>query len=236
MIDLVECPNSRILVVIPARSGSKRLPKKNTYPLLGKPLIQYTFDFVRQIDPCISIVLSTDDDGVIEIVKSYQNIKLIKRPPSLALDTTKTEEVLFHALQSIDSKSAPLIDWIITLQPTSPMRTHDTFDKCISIMNQCNEDIDCILTLTETREDFWQHNEDGEYERLMPNQPRRQQERQPLFVENGVIYCTRVAALYETGSVLGSAQKGVVTNQIEGIDINELSDIHYAEFILRNKK
>ena len=88
----------KYLVVIPARGGSKGIPRKNIKPLAGKPLIYYTIDTARAIVPDEDICVSTDDDGIIQIVENYGLKVYFKRPDELATDTAGTYEVLLHAL------------------------------------------------------------------------------------------------------------------------------------------
>jgi CMP-N-acetylneuraminic acid synthetase len=91
--------------------------------------------------------------------------------------------------------------------------------------------VDCLLSLTETRASLWRSGVDGRIARLFPDAPRRQQDRAPLYEENSAIYLTAVPALRATGSVLGTSQRGIAIDPIEGFDINSELDFVIAEML-----
>jgi CMP-N,N'-diacetyllegionaminic acid synthase len=113
-----------VLGVIPARSGSKRVPRKNTKLFRGKPLIEWTIEAAKQSYYLDKIVLSTDDPVASEIGERM-GITVLRRPDELCTDTAKTEDALRHAL------TAYPMDWVVLLQPTSPLRTTEDIDGCI---------------------------------------------------------------------------------------------------------
>ena len=217
-----------MIVIIPARGGSKRIPKKNISLLLGKPLIEYTLDAVLAAKLNCPIYVSTEDESVIEVVSKFHDIGIIKRPHSLASDDTSTESVLIHALDQLQSDSH---EWIMTLPPTSPFRHPDTIKKFIDSINEQPDSQDCLMSTTENYGDFWQLQEDGAITRLFPDAPRRQQERSPLLEENSAIYLTRISALRDTGSILGNRVRSINISAIEGFDINTPEDLEIAEKI-----
>jgi len=113
-----------VLVVIPARGGSKGIPHKNIKPLGGKPLICYSIDVARQITSDENICVTTDDDEIIKVVEDYGLKVPFKRPAELATDNCGSNEVILHALKFFEDKGKK-VDRIILLQPTSPFRTKD---------------------------------------------------------------------------------------------------------------
>ena len=217
-----------MIVIIPARGGSKRIPKKNISLLLGKPLIEYTLDAVLAADLDCPIFVSTEDDSVIEVVSKFQDIEIIKRPHSLASDDSSTESVLIHALEHSNSDSH---EWVMTLPPTSPFRRSETINQFVQFILQQPDSQDCLMSTTANYGDFWQSKEDGSITRLFPDAPRRQQERSPLLEENSAIYLTRIAALKETSSILGNRVRNINISAIEGFDINTPEDLNIAENI-----
>lgn len=110
----------KIVALIPARIGSKELPRKNIYPLCGKPLIQYTIDQAKACPYIDEIVCSTDGDEIIDICQK-QNVTAIKRPDELSGDNSKTIEAVIHALDVL-AKQNKQFDYLLLLQPTSPLR------------------------------------------------------------------------------------------------------------------
>ena len=96
---------------------------------------------------------------------------------------------------------------------------------------QAPADLDCLMSVTETRGDFWRRS-GARWHRLFPDAPRRQQDREPLFEENSAFYLTRSIALVDTGSILGRRVEGVPVDRLEGFDINTLADLPLAEAII----
>lgn len=223
----------RFLVVIPARGGSKGIPLKNIYPLNGKPMLLYSLEMIKQVDFEGDIVVSTDSEKIKEVALSESGIHIVDRPEDISGDTASTESALLHALETMERKQNCRYDAVVTLQATSPLRTPQTIEACFRRFEQdCNK-YDALLTLTETRADYWIKESDERYRRLYPDAPRRRQDREPIYVENSALYITDSDALRETGSVLGHHVNGYVIPEREGVDINEMIDILIAEELLR---
>lgn len=226
----------KYLVVIPARGGSKGIPHKNIYKVAGKPLLEYAIESMLGVKYDGDLVVSTDDEEIEKVATHYKEVIVIKRPNEIAGDKAKTEAALVHALMYMREKYNKEYDAVITLQPTSPLRTSETIQKFIRNYEENLKEFDALLTLSEDRSDFWIKKEDGSYERLYPNAPRRRQERKPLYVENSAIYATAKKSLLETNSVLGYHVNGFVIEEDEAVDINEFSDIALAESLILHKK
>lgn len=135
------------LVIIPARGGSKGIPRKNIRPFKGKPLIHYAIDVARSIACDEDICVSTDDDEIIESVQSYGLKVPFKRPGHLATDTCGTDDVLRHALSHYE-KSGRKYDNIILLQCTSPFRTANHVNDALSLYTN---DCDMVVSVTEAK-------------------------------------------------------------------------------------
>jgi CMP-N-acetylneuraminic acid synthetase len=223
----------KILAVIPARGGSKRIPDKNIYPLWGKPLLLYSLETLHEINVIDRVIVSTDSERIADIARSG-GAEVMLRPDEIASDTASTESVLIQVLDTL-AHSNEYPEYILTVPPTSPLRTVRTIRKFVAEYLAVCDKYDSMITLTETRGDFWQKNDDGEYHRLFPDAPRRRQDRKPLFEENSALYITRTEALISTGSVLGSRTAGFVIDPIEAVDINEPIDLEWAEFLLQRR-
>lgn len=217
-----------MIIIIPARGGSKRVPNKNIYLLKGKPLLSYTIEAIADTGLNISTYVSTDDKKIAEIASSYPNVEVIIRPPEIATDTASTESVIIHVLDYL-YKQNQMPEWVMTLAPTSPFRSAKTILNFIELAKKTPVDIDCLISLTENYGDFWSMKENGQLERLFKDAPRRQQDRVPLYEENSAIYLTRIKTLINTGSILGNKVCGIPISWIEGFDINNLEDIKVAE-------
>lgn len=226
----------KYLVVIPARGGSKGIPHKNIYKVAGKPLLEYAIESMLGVKYDGDLAVSTDDEMIAEVAHHYEGVTVIKRPDKLAADNAKTEDALIHALRWMQEIYNKEYDAVITLQPTSPLRTSETIQQFILCFEKNLENYDALLTLSENRSDFWKKGSGGIYERLFPDAPRRRQEREPLYVENSAIYVTTTKSLLETNSVLGQHVNGFVIDEQEAVDINEFIDIALAESLILYKK
>lgn len=224
----------KLLAVIPARGGSKGIPHKNIIPLCGKPLLEYTIEalLAAQVEN-VDIAVSTDAPEIADVARKYPTVHVVDRPKELSVDTASTESALLHALHVMEEKLDTSYDAIITLQPTSPLRKPETIRRFIeAFQKDCTHD--AMLSLHENREDHWVWNGE-EYRRLYPDAPRRRQERAPLYIENSMLYITRVSALNATNSILGVNPTGFVVDEIEGIDINSFVDLERAKFYIESR-
>lgn len=222
-----------MLIVIPARGGSKRIPGKNIAPLFGKSLLAYTVEAALASGVTPHVIVSTDSGHIADIARTA-GARVVLRPDELAADTTSTEAVLLHALETLEAEQLRFT-WVVTLPPTSPLRGADTVRTFVERVRAEPELQDCLMSVTENRSDFWQRGADGTLHRLFPDAPRRQQDRVPLFEENSAIYITRVQALRETGRITGRRVRGLAIDRVEAVDINEPIDLKIAEAMLKER-
>ncbi len=228
---------SDFAIVIPARGGSKRIPRKNTADLGGKPLIAYTFEQVKNAGFADLSFVSSEDTEIIKLSKSA-GINVIERPKELAQDSSSTEGALMHVIGVLAGKNIEP-EWIITLSPTNPFRKPDTIVKFVKEMRSAAKDIDCVMSVTETLGDYWRMESGGEIKRLFPDAPRSQRLRKEsgyaLYEENSAIYCTRVSALKKCCSegmiapIAGRKTYGISIDPLESFDINISDDLFLAE-------
>jgi CMP-N-acetylneuraminic acid synthetase len=222
-----------LVIVIPARGGSKRIPDKNIAPLAGRPLLAWTVEAALQSEVSRAVLVSTESPRIAAVARQW-GARVIDRPLSLASDDASTEGVLLHAMDMLANTNwKPR--YLLTLPPTSPLRTASTIRRFVTAFTACREQFDSMISLTEDRGDYWLAGEDGAYRRLLPDAPRRQQDRTPLYSENSALYLTRVEALRQTGSILGKSVTGFVLDPIEAVDINSPQDLVWAEFLLSRR-
>jgi N-acylneuraminate cytidylyltransferase len=218
-----------ILQMVPARGGSKRIPRKNILPLGNKPLMVWTLEaaLAAGIGPC---VVSTEDAEIATMARTA-GAEVIERPEALAGDTASTEAAVLHVLDTLAGQGRAF-DWVMLLQPTSPFRQPETIRR-LAAMATPDQPADCVMTVTETRADFWRGDHpENQITRLFPDAPRRQQAREPLYEENSAIYLVRVSTLRKTGSVIGRHVAGVPISPLEGFDINTEWDFQLAEALV----
>ena len=224
----------KFLVVIPARGGSKGIPMKNIYPVNGKPLLTYSLEMMREVVFDGDVVVSTDSEQIKEVALRTPGSDVVDRPQDISGDKASTESALIHALHVMEEQKGCTYDAVVTLQATSPLRKAGTVKACFEKYEADREKYDALLTLTETRTDYWIKEGGDHYRRLYPDAPRRRQDRDPIYIENSAVYITDRQSLLETNSVLGHCVNGYVIPEREGVDINEPIDILLAEELIRN--
>jgi len=220
----------RVLGLVPARGGSKAIPRKNLVLLGGKPLIQWTLDVASA--SCLErVVVSTDDREIAGFCES-RNIEVpFIRPERLATDTAQTIDVVLHALQTLESE----FDAVMTLQPTSPFRTTHHIDECISLL--ADSDADSVISVVNVgghhpaRMKYLENGVliDPPFAERVENQPR--QLLQPMYIRNGAIYLSRVSALRQR-TFKGLKSLGYVMDLRDSVNIDDPLDLVVAEAML----
>lgn len=223
-----------ILVVIPARGGSKGLPGKNIKELCGKPLIAYSIDVARAITTDDNICVSTDDQKIIDVVEKYGLKVPFVRPAELATDTATTNDVLLHAVNFFE-KQGKRFDKMLLLQPTSPLRTIDEVKDAIGLYS---DDIDMVVSVTKSHAPavLCHDNEDGFVE-LVHNKKACGRQSLPTFYEfNGAIYVINISSLKAKG--LGGFDRRIkyVMPKETSVDIDDIYDFMLIESIIKSKK
>jgi CMP-N,N'-diacetyllegionaminic acid synthase len=216
------------LVVIPARSGSKGLERKNLAPLGGKPLLAYTADCVLGSVHALRAVLSTEDDETATLGRRLGLEVPFRRPAELASDTATTLEVLQYTLARLHSEEGYAPAWVVLLQPTSPLRTSAHLDAALGLLR--SGDYDSLVSLTTMRQNpAWAYRvADGLAEPLEPERPDRRQELPGLFYPNGAIYVSSPELLAED-RLLGGRCAAFVMEPWESVDVDDAWDLAVAE-------
>ncbi len=220
----------RFLAVIPARGGSKGLPRKNIRMLDGKPLLSYSILQSLSVPYIDATVVSSEDEEILNLAQA-SGAEAIRRPDKLAGDKARTEDALIHALNTLKDQGRQY-HFVVTLEPTHPLRNPNTIKRAIEMV--VNGKHDSLLTLTPDHTDFWRK-KGKSYSRLFPNAPRRRQDREPLFKENSLIYITASSTLIKRKFVLGVKPAIMITAESESLDIHTATDLAMAESFLKNK-
>ena len=217
-----------IIVVIPARGGSKRVVGKNLRPLAGIPLVVRAVNIALKAGFKSTVIVSTESLEISQIAEAA-GARVIIRPAELASDNASTESVLLQVLDVLRMEGNEP-EWVMTLPPTSPFRKVSTIKTFVAEAKNRMDDHDCLMSVTEDRGDYWRMtNTNGAISRLFADASRRQQEREPLYEENSAIYLTKCTALRETGSILGNSIRGLPIDLLEAFDINTENDFSIAE-------
>lgn len=221
----------KLLAVIPARGGSKSIPRKNIKDLAGKPLIYWTIKTAQDSGVLDRIVVSTDDQEIADISQGF-DVEVIMRLAKLAEDTSPTEDALIHCLDYLKEKDNFEPTVILTLEPTAPLRSAETIKGVVELYK--TTDADSVMTV-ESEHECHMNLIDGKIDFLIKNPPRRRQDRKPLYKENGGTYLTEIFVLKEKRKVLGNSLYGYVLPRNETVDINDILDFQIAEAIMKMK-
>lgn len=216
--------NKRFLAVVPARGGSKSVPRKNIRLLGGKPLLSHTLAQIAAV-PEIDVAVVSTDDGEIAAVARADGGKVVERPAELAGDTVPTEWALLHALDALAEKDEHF-DYVMVLEPTSPFRSPATIRRCMERI--VNADGKSLMTVFETRANIGSI-EAGVFRPLVPGAPRRRQERKPFYIESSTVYVASVGYLRASGTLVCDDWLAVPVDERETVDINTPLDFEVAE-------
>ncbi|OYU81526.1 MAG: CMP-N-acetylneuraminic acid synthetase [Flavobacterium sp. BFFFF1] len=221
------------LVVIPARGGSKGVPGKNIKPLNGKPLIHYAIEAALEVFEKEVICITTDDLKIKEVAERTGVGIPFLRPPSLALDTTGTYEVLLHAL-SYYERGGYFPDTLILLQPTSPFRTGKQIQEAMQLYS---DSIDMVVSVKETRSNpyyvLFEENQNGFLERSKKGNFTRRQDCPKVWEFNGAVYIINVETLKK--KTLGDFENIIKyeMDEFSSHDIDTPFDWKMAELMLK---
>ena len=226
----------KILVIIPARGGSKGIPHKNIKPLAGKPLIHYTIDVARQIVADEDICVSTDDSEIIQCVEEYGLKVPFVRPAELATDTAGTYEVLLHALNFYEQQGKQF-DIVLLLQNTSPFRTADQVKEALALYQS---DIDMVVSVKECSANpyycVFEENQDG-YLKICKGDGNitRRQDAPKVYEYNGAIYAINPQSLKQMPLNKFSRRIKYVMDEQSSLDLDTMNDWKMAELIISQK-
>lgn len=223
--------NNRILVVIPARGGSKGIPRKNIRLLNNKPLIYYSINIAKSSKYVDDVVVTTDDSEISLLAEKF-GASVIKRSEELSGDEVPLDPVIYDAMLKKE-KTNNEYDIIITIQPTSPLLKTDTLNKAIQKFE--NSNIDSVLSVVDDRHLSWSYDEINKS--YLPNYVERKN-RQYLpknFRETGAILATRRNFVLKD-SRLGTNLDLIEVSRDESVDIDNYEDWWIAENYLQKKK
>jgi CMP-N-acetylneuraminic acid synthetase len=228
----------RLLAIIPARGGSKGIPRKNIHPLCGRPLIAYSIDAARGSRAVDRTVVSTDDDEIAAVSRGL-GVEVRMRPAYLAADDTPTRAVLAHVVAEL-AREGYRPDAVLTLQPTSPLRTAQHIDAAATLF-ESDPRADSLVSCVEVPHVFhplsvMRRTEDGYLEPFFAvPQPHRRQDKETVFARNGAaIYITRTSRIAEY--VFGGRLIAFLMDAESSVDIDTLDDLRAAERLMRARQ
>jgi len=221
----------KIIAIIPARGGSKRIPLKNIVDFCGKPLIALTINTAKESEIFDKIVVSTDHKKIAEISEQY-SAQVIKRPKELSGDKIKSEEVILHVLNSLKQNEDYKPDVIFLLEPPFPLRTKQ--DILNSYSKFQNDKLDSLLTVVKNTYFIWEQKGD----KFRPinynykNRPMTQDVNQ--FREQAVVYITKYNIFMKHKNRLGGKIGYYLLD--ESVDIDTPTDLLVAEQMFKRRE
>jgi CMP-N-acetylneuraminic acid synthetase len=224
--------SSRTLAIIPARGGSKGIPRKNVKPLGGRPLIGYTIDAAIGASRVDRTIVTTDDDEIATVAEREGADVPFLRPAELAEDETPTEPVVSHALETVEGTYGQFV----LLQPTSPLRTAIHVEEALERYHATGAT--SLLSVYGTHEYRWVETETGAGAKQInyEGERGRRQDQDPECVENGAIYITDVEAYLDTSDFMTGKTVLYEMRKRESIDIDVPFDLWLTEKIMRYER
>lgn len=223
-----------ILAIIPARGGSKGIPRKNIKLLAGKPLIAWTIEAAKKSKYIDRLILSSEDEEIIQVAKEWGCEVPFKRPEEFAQDDTPGIKPVIHAINTLPEK----YDYLCLLQPTSPLRKIEHIDGCIDkcVIN----DADSCISVTEVdKHPYWMYkiNKDERLEPLFHEvQLTRRQDAEKVYSINGAIYFAKTDFILSEKSFTGHNTCAYLMDKNSSLDIDDVSDFQYAVYLLKREK
>lgn len=233
--------NPRSIGLIPARSGSKRIPNKNIRLLHGKPLISYTIKAALEAEIFDEVIVSTDSREIAEIAKSYGAHVPELRPSKISQDFSTDFEWVSHTLKSLNETYLKELDFMAILRPTSPLRSATTIIDAVKKLME-NSWADSLRALRPVREHpgkMWiigAHNEAipflDQSENFIATHNRPLQTLDPVWVQDASLEVARVQAVLENRSISGRRILSYKMPAFEGLDLNTELDWDFLEYLL----
>lgn len=228
--------NKKVIVVIPARGGSKRLPGKNIRELNGKPLISYAIKAAVGSKFADRVIVSTDNEKIAEVAKRYGAEVPFMRPAELASDKALPQHALQHAVKFFEKNNNFKPDLVVMIQPTSPLVLASDIDDAIKKIISKKKNT-CVSVSEISQRPEWMYRLDMKNPELFINKgnPRqRSQELPKLGVLNGAVYVMKYNSLMQKGILIDNSSVCLhIMPRERFVDIDELFDFKLAEFLMK---
>ena len=228
----------RVLALIPARGGSKRLPGKNLLPLGGKPLISWSIDVVRDLPCVVDVLVSTDDLAIAQVAVENGAMVPWLRPPELATDNANSVDVALHALNWYETEHG-VVDGLMLLQPTSPLRTRATVEHGIALF-QAVKGLGVVGVSPAATHPMWAFKRVGSVLKPWVSQKALQTRSQDLpeaYAVNGAFYLLSPKKLRKLRSFFPNGFLPLIMgDEWESIDIDTEKDYLLAQALVSHSK
>lgn len=219
----------KILAIIPARGGSKGVPRKNIRELAGKPLIAWTIEEAKKSKYITRLILSSEDEEIIKVGKNFDCEVPFIRPTELAQDYTPGIDPVLHAIKQCSN-----YDYVVVLQPTSPLRTVKDIDDCIEYTLQQQAKF-CVSVTEPDKSPYWMYTLiDSKLQPLIKHEQlsTRRQDLPSAYALNGSIYVGQIEALLKEKSFLTEDTIAYIMTKEKSYDIDTMHDFEICDFLL----
>jgi CMP-N-acetylneuraminic acid synthetase len=228
----------RVLGIVPARGGSKRVPRKNLRELGGRPLVRWAIDAARGAGAISRLVLSSDDDEVLACAAAVDPALPLRRPAELSTDTALAIDYVRHALAACEGAGDRRYDAITIIQPSSPFTLAEDIDDTLALLESSGADSAVtVMALDHAIHPVKLKRMEGD--RLLPYLEEESgrmaaHELPPLFVRNCAVYASRRSVI-EAGKIIGDDCRAVCMPRERSLDINDELDMELAAFMLARR-
>lgn len=220
----------KVLAVVPARGGSKGIPRKNVRLMAGKPLIAYVLTALKQAETIDRVVVSTDDEEIRAVALRY-GAEVIERPAELAGDAVTLDPVIAHAVEQVEAGGWQP-DVVLTVQPTSPLLRPETIDRAVRLLVESGAET--VISVVNETHLAWGYDAEGRAVPLYEKRVNRQQLPQRLK-ETGGVFASRRAIVTPQGRI-GRDVRLLELDPLEGLDIDGVADWWVAEKALNRRR
>lgn len=224
-----------LLVIIPARGGSKGIQKKNIKEINGKPLISYTIEEAKKSKYITRIIVSTEDQEIAEISKKYGAEVPFLRPIEIAGDNTPGIDPVIHCINWLRDNENYIPQYVCLLQCTSPLRKIEQIDEALEKLIFSNSDSLVSICESEVTPYWMKKIENGNMKDFMEDIPlySRRQDVPKVYKLNGAIYVSRTETLLKNKTWYNEFTLPYIMDKITSIDIDDIIDFKFAEFLMK---
>jgi CMP-N,N'-diacetyllegionaminic acid synthase len=229
----------RVLAVIPARSGSKGLPGKNIRELCGKPLIAWSIEKAKKSRHLDEVLVTTDSPDIADISRQYGAQAPFLRPAELATDHASTYDVIRHALAYYRETEGREFNYVVLLEPTSPLREDDDIDRMLETLDARADQCDAIVSVGQVSEhpSIMKRLVGERMEPFCPElgQTTRRQDNAPAYFPYGVAYIAKTPALLEENTFYTRRCMAFPIRRYQNYEIDDLYDFLCVESVMKQE-
>ncbi len=232
MSEKLEMP--KVLAVIPARGGSKRLPRKNIINICGHPMLAYSIMALKKAQKVTHWLVSSEDEEILKVAQKYGAYIPFKRPTNLATDKVRNIDVVLHALNFMENENNITYDIILLVQPTSPIRDPKHIDKAVTLL--WNSKLDSLASVKgpfQKRDPILKRIDEKGNLVAYCNDPSLDS-REPFYIYNASLYAVKRHYFVKHKSFISEKQLPLIMDKYHSVDVDDLGDLIVAEAYMKH--